>query len=644
MAMRIFGAPRDWPPSAEEELALLISRRSTALTLDRAEDEDVSLTVALDELGRWLDDPRPYEARHHRRAWHSMTDDVGQAIATLGPRLIAATPDLSDLNEILATPNLGGDNDARQQARALLTASRAELGEAAIEAFDDLLGSVRDPASTTDTLTARLRAFEATLTATGRSLRTESSLLAGVLDNSAFDIAIARHQLDNTPMPAAMRPSLEDSAEVSADDRVALCHKLLAHERSPGRQAVWVTYGNARLASGGWRVDFGPVTFFDGPAMLGLIDFVRSGIGGRQADLPDEIWGDGELSDPARRDLTWPKDVAQWVAVRVDLGTRRYADPVRAAWEQVDALVQVAAFHARGTSWERYTGHLFIEDGELRGWSFPFGPPFDRRPMLDHTDEELLRLAPRLAPHLPVTNILLAELLQISALVHDREDSADPTTLLQDVRAIELVASRCGLSWQDLLTEYIADGFVRRASRLDVFNAVWTISGDYELKAHIEGLPSPSDLQRHLPEYPRRFEIRIDVALAVLQPLAHSMPPHHAGSRRIRTLAAVCADTASLQSWVAASIEDYDGKVRRLKRCRDSLIHGGPISLDVAKTVQRFANHQAQAVVATALEAVLEGRPIADLFSEFHADDAAWQAAIGGVGSIAEALLGRHKA
>ncbi len=625
-------------------MALVISRRSSDLTLDRTKDEDLSLTVALDELGRWLDDPRPYEPRHHRRAWLSMTEDVQQAITTRGPRLIAATPALSRLDEMVATPELGGDDNARQQAKDLRTASRSELGQAVIEAFDDLLDSLRDPGSTSDTATARLRAFESTLAATGRSLRSESSLLAGVLDNSAFDIAVARHQLDDTPMPLAMRPSHRDSAEVSADDRVALCHELLAHERSPGRQAVWVTYGNARLASSGWRVDFGPVTFFDGPAMLGLIDSVRSGVGGRREDLPDAIWGDGELGDPARRDLTWPKDVEHWVAVRVDLGTRRYADPVGAAWEQVDALVQVAGFHARGTSWERFTGHLFIEDGGLRGSSFPFGPPFDSRQMSDHTDEELFRLAPRLAPHLPVTNPLLAELLQISALVHDREHSADPTTLLQDVRAIELVASRCSTSWQALLTDYFAVGFARRNARLDVFNAVWTVAGDYELKTRVEGIPSPNELQRYLPEDHRRFQLRIDVALASLQPLAEAMPSHHAGSRHIRTLAAACADTTSLQTWVDETVEDYNRRVRRLKRCRDSLIHGGPISLDVATTVQRFANRQAQAVVATALEAVLQGQLIADEFTDHQVDDAAWRVAIGGADSVAESLFGQPEA
>ena len=640
--MRILGAPRDWPPSPEEELAIIISRYRTDLTLDRGGNEALSLTVALDELGRWLTDPRPYESGHHRRPWQSMAQDVRRAIATRGPQLSAATPRLSQLDGILVTPELGGKPDARQQALDQLGGARSELGQAIVAAFDDLLAAVRDAAVTTEATAARLRVLESALAITGRSLRSEGSLLAGVLDDAAFDIAVARYELDGTALPSPSQQSKLDSAGLDAEERVGLCQALLQRERTPGRQAVWVVYGQARIAAEGWRVDLGPVTFYDGPAMLGLIDSVRAGVGGQREDLPEEIWADPELGDPAHRDLTWPNDVEQWVAVRVDLGTRRYADPVRTAWEQVEALVQVAGFHGRGTGWERFTGYLFIEDAQLRGSSFPFGPPFDRRRHLhDYTDEELFRLAPRLQPHLPVTDPLLAELLQVSALVHDREESADPTSLLQDVRAIELVASRCSTGWPTLLIDNFAVGSVRRDTRLDVFNAVWTMAGSSELRAHVAGLPSPSELQQYLPGQHRRFEMRIDVALAALQPLAEAMPMHHAGGRSIRTMAAACADPAAVHAWVEAEIEDYQLRVRRLKRCRDSLIHGGPISLDVARTVQRFANRQAQAVVATALESVLKGRAIADTFAEYRRDDAAWREALGRGDSVARALLGQ---
>src|SRR4051812_15257078 len=104
--MRVLGAPRDWPPSPEEELALLISRRTTDLTLDRASDEELSLEVALDELARWLADPRPYDSSHHRRPWQSMAADVRAVIDSRGPRLADATPGLSELADVLMMPGL----------------------------------------------------------------------------------------------------------------------------------------------------------------------------------------------------------------------------------------------------------------------------------------------------------------------------------------------------------------------------------------------------------------------------------------------------------------------------------------------------------------------------------------------------------
>lgn len=642
--MRRLGAPRDWPPSPEEELALLISRRTSDLTLERAKDEELSMEVALDELAKWLTDPRPYDAGHHGRPWRSMTADVRAAITLRGSRLVAATTSLSELDTVLATPNLGGDPAARQHCTHLLATARTELGRAVTVAFDDLVDTVRDVESSPDLLTARLHTFESALGVGDRSLRTEGRQLASVLDDAASDIAFARQYLYELPLPMPVEDLVrQDRTGLPAGERIALCDDLLRDDRPVGAQVIWLIYGNARCRES-WRIEFGPITFFDGPALLGLIDTVRDGTGGRREDLPPEVLSAAEMSDPVRRELTWPREIERWVAVRVDLGNQRYADPVRTAWEQADALVQVAGFHGTGTAWERFSGHLQVIDGELRGSSGPFGPPFDQPSFLDDTDEQLLRLAPRLADRLPVTDPLLAELISTAALVHDREESDDPTTLLQDVRAMELVASRCSIPWQRLLTDYIAAGTVRRRVLLDVFNAVWTIGGNHELTSRIDGIPSPSDLQRRIPGDHRRFERRIDVAFEAVLDLANRLPPHHAGGRRIRELARHLADADSLVVWIDGLVADYSRRVERLKRCRDALMHGGPISLDVAATVQPFANREAQAIVATALEAVLQGRGVREFFDEARDDDDAWRREIPRAVSVWEALTGRHAA
>lgn len=638
--MRRLGVPRDWPPSPEEELALLISRRATDLTLDRAHDEDLSLEVALDELDRWLADPRPYDPAHHRRPWQSMAADVRAAIASRGPRLADATPSLMELADILTTPDLGSNPAGRQQCSGLLPTIQTELGNAVSAAFDDLVETVRDATSSPERLIARLRILESALAVDGRSLRSEGRLLAGVLDNAAMDVAVAGHHLHDTPLPMPLTElSNRDSAGLPAAERIALCHALLQDERPAGRQVVWLVYGNARCAES-WLIELGPITFFDGPALLGAVDAVREGNSGPRDYLPPELWTEAELSDPQHRQYTWPRDVEQWVAVRIDLGDRRLADPVRTAWEQVDALVQVAGFHGNGTSWERFSGYQVVIDGQGRG-SSPFGPPFDHGPLIDRTDEQLLRLAPRLADRLPVTDPLLAELLRTSALVHDREESDDPTTLLQDVRAIELVASRCDVSWPRLLSGYRATGMVRRRAVLEVYNAVWTIAGSHELTSLIDGIPSPTELQRSIPGEHRRHELRIDVAFEALLDLANRLPAHHAAGRRMRTLAAHLASPRALARWIDDSIADYGRRVNRLKRCRDALMHGGPISPYVAATVQPFANREAQAVVATALEAVLEGRTVPQFYDELRDQHQAWRDTIGSAPSVFEALTGR---
>jgi hypothetical protein len=636
--MRILGSPRDWPPPAEEELALLISRRATRLTNEETRDADPNLEIALKELDAWLSDPRPYEEGHHGSAWRSMAVDVRHAITACGHRVRRTTPSLAQLEQTLVTSGFGADQSARARCAELTCAIREELGrpQTVVGAFDDLYSAVRNPGNSGIVVDARLRTLEAALACTGRSLRSEGRLLAGVLDNAPIDVASARHSLTSATMPEDL--DLHGSAGLPVSDRLRICRELLRRERPPGHHVLWTGYGNAHMR-GEWRVDVGPVTFFDGPTLLGWIDAVTSGQATNADDLPQEILTDPELSDVDRRQRSWPHDLEDWVAVRIDLGERRYADPVRTAWEQADALVQLAGLHAGGTSWRRFSGYKHVVDSQVYSESLPFGPAWDHSLLTDHTGEQLARLAPRLAGKLPVTDALLADLLRVSALVHDRENSDDPTSLLQDVQAIELVASRCSVKWNELVDSHFLNGALRQEAVMAAFNAVWTIAGSSEFE-QVDGLPQPNELQRYLRDDPGRQELRIDVAVQALERLATTMPAHHAAGRRIRSIATHCLDARHIAIWADELATDFKRRLRRLKRCRDALIHGGPINMDVAATVQYFANRQAQRVVGAALEAVLEDRDVAEFLDEVREHDRSWRSAMKGKSAV-DALLGR---
>lgn len=40
------------------------------------------------ELRAWIDDPRPYEKRHHKCVWSSLTKDAMRAFDAVGPGLL----------------------------------------------------------------------------------------------------------------------------------------------------------------------------------------------------------------------------------------------------------------------------------------------------------------------------------------------------------------------------------------------------------------------------------------------------------------------------------------------------------------------------------------------------------------------------
>lgn len=153
----------------------------------------------------------------------------------------------------------------------------------------------------------------------------------------------------------------------------------------------------------------------------------------------------------------WPNE-EHWVAARIDLGHERYSDPIRAARDEADALVHLAAFHNGRTGWRPFQGHLHIVDDVLRSSSGPFEDPVNRDNWiaLDHTDEALHDLHDDLEPHLPVDDPALHELINAAAVLNTAASSDDSAGLLQSVRIIELIATRCDIRWQTFLTDYLA--------------------------------------------------------------------------------------------------------------------------------------------------------------------------------------------
>lgn len=642
--MKPLGAPRSWPPGLDQELAQLLSERMFRDLRRRWEGRAPSLRIALDELNTWLDDPRDFDPGTHKAAWKSMVQDVQRALSTRGRDLQALTPALDDLHHEVVTPLLGADTAARQRCSDLAERGREQLAhpDAGVAAFDDLYDAIRSPVTSDELVTERVQVLDDVLHCAGRSLASEASALAGVMDNAASDIDWVRHLLDGSPLEDG-RVDFAADAGLPVGERLELCRRLLRRVDNPGHHIVWLSYERA-TCRGEWMLPIGVVTFFDGPSLGSALEYVirepeaaSRNLYFRQP-LPVELlpgndsWASGWF-DRNRP----PEDVKEWVAVRVDLGTGAYADPVALAKRQADALVQLAGFHSRGTSWRRMGGAVHLINGVPRR-AGRFTPPIDHGTWIDRTDSTLQALGPDLAAHLPVDEARMAELLEAAAVVQAHSDEkADPTTLLNDVRVIELLASRCSQNWMSHLKMTFASQWAKAQVLDEIYGAVAGLMDNWELR-DISAMPDPGDLLEDVAGGRDRVWVRYDVALAALPSLAQQLPPHVTGARRVRMVTSRTSSPRRLRRWVNELTSEYFRRVERLARCRNSLAHGGPVNLEVAGSVKGFASSQAGHTTSLGLWAVIRGQEVRDAHDRHRAMNEAWRQDLNRATTVLDAL------
>ena len=181
---------------------------------------------------------------------------------------------------------------------------------AAVEAFADLVAGVHRGGAHFVDLQVWAEALESALEAGGRPPSEACGMLAGVLDDCAFDLVIDRHAL-GAPFPTTF-PSPNLAAGLTVRERLEMCKRLLGRGPVLAEQIVWLAYENARLDP--WLIEFNNLVFFDGPALLGAREVVAAGTGIPVRDkIPAEL-----LHPKTQTNFRW-SDCKHWVAGRITL-------------------------------------------------------------------------------------------------------------------------------------------------------------------------------------------------------------------------------------------------------------------------------------------------------------------------------------
>lgn len=632
-------------PDVGHELSGLLENRDWSSRRHRRKAEyRVSLAAALTEIENWLNDKRAYNRNTQGRAWATMTDDVAAVLSGRGASVAAQTPSISALIMQLKQPDLGADNTRRQQCLSLVGSSWTELAQpaAGVAALDDLVGAAQDPATATPILQVRVDVLEDCLRGAGRAASAVLEALGRVLDDSLWGVNNARAQLGDQTMKLTFE-DIDKNAGLPVGDRLDLCRRLLQHQEHPADQVVWFCFENAsiRASSSSGTVAFGPVTFFDGKA---LVEAVANGtelyhpvhhpdgsISHAVTPTPPELVQPEDGTAPKWPD--WPPQVKQWVAARVDLGQEQLVDPVRTAAQQVDTLVQLAAFYTDGTRWQRMSGYKYLSSGG--GVMSPFRTDTtDRRFDRDHTGDALDQLAAQLAAHLPVQDPHLGELLDAAAVLHHRRKDLDSTSILDSARVIDRVSELCGEHWIKHLEDGFAVWWARDLIEDAIASALHGVQEHQEL-AGLQSLPDEAQLYSY-----RNGQQQLDYAVVVqaLPHLAAELPVHHSAARLVRTVAARTATPAHLGEWVDECVSEYSRLVARLLRCRNSLVHGGPFTDGIAGTVQELARTHAKRSIGIALWGVADGSSVHQAHQRERTTRNQWRDQISALATAADAL------
>jgi hypothetical protein len=610
----------------------------------RWNDDDVlHLVAAVADVHGWLHDLRPYESQH-RPSWKSALADFQAAADLAGPNLCAALgADLTTARAAVAglpgsnTIGLSGasPDPGRAAAQAAVAGLRARWTDSAVleAAWLDILDACRDATNPCDTIAARRDLFWQLVRAADRNTRSLSFRLDGVLNDSARDVQIVRVQLGDIPAPGAW-PGPDDSAGLSEVDRLDLCRRLVTSPPTFGRHVVWVAFDRARL--NGVMETVGRITFYRG-------DWVRGNLEHSDPNL-DQV--PAELTNPDSsfdfRDLPEGERI---VLARVDLGSGTFTDAPRVAAEQAQAVVALASFHAGDRYWQPRPGYLHAIDGRVTAMSVRDPrDPRDLSSTFDSTADELAQLAPTFGPQLPVTDPALTEAVAALHWWQDAEQQPPLPAILLDVRVLELVARRVTTdsTWYGYLHSHHAAAWVRQQVLNTLLDVVYAAVNNY---AYQQVDPSEHDklatLKRQVlgSASGKRFGFHLDEALAVLPIVAGTYPIHDDLGRRVRTLADQLSSPSALDSWCQDLEMRWFRALARLRRTRDALAHGGPLTPGCTDTVHGFARRLAGIALSRTLEGLLDGRSAVTAHDDFRDQADAWRAGVRHAASVHDALF-----
>ena len=565
--------------------------------------------VAAEELLSWSQDDGRWDSRANRD-WRSLLDDVQASWSRLGPALASAVQvdeHLATLRGVRAASAIDADSHRSSVTDAAHALSGAFEAPAALRAaIDDLFAAATGnthPDSLDDETEWRL------------------TLLASVSEYRGHDWAVVAGRL---------RRALEHATDASVESSVNAVHRALSTPADRGRSIVWFAVDHAWA----WGPSPNPaVQLINGDWLLAVL---REWDGPREG-VPAEL-----AADPRRMVDAWPRfdetsDADEQLPVafaRVDLGEGPTVGARERARDTLELLIARASTLQGGTNWKIDGACLHFVDGELiYETSGPIGDPgiYDRLTradiLQDPTGTTINEEAQRLGAHIPVQSSQLHAALQLAQWLSEARGTPPPARLVLSGRIIEQAANWADTTVPALVTDHLAMAWAWTRIARDLS---WAGAAAVLRLRGADGTSSDAterqifiDVRRELIDDRHARGRPVARPWTVLPRLAWLIDQHSPSTEigdYLRELQRRFADGPSATAWIDHVRDELRVRNARAVRCRNVIVHGGPLNAHVAKTAVGVQDELGSQALEWVIAALAAGRAVPDFFAERAAD------------------------
>ncbi len=564
--------------------------------------------VLVDELVEWLEDDRQWVSANGWQ-WVSLFDDLRKARETLGSDLgnhLSAGSSWDEL-EISRTAlkkqrKWGPDPAIRRRLERAVENLAARLSEPAAltAAWADLVAS-----ATFESAVARARSLFLLAERQGHDPGALTLRLREILADNLITIRVARGESRGAAEP-------RERAGLTPPERVELAGSVLPESPRRGETVVWLKYALAAIGPDLLRVG-DAVSFY-------RQDYLREALEPDPSpELPPELQEGTEFGAVGSlvREREVERDVPH-VIVRVALGDVFVAESLRLAEETAELIVSLATLHGADPSiWVLTKDHVKFVDGRESGSSMHapdvVGVSLDQRSAIaaDPMPEVFETWATELEPRLPICDPGLRRAARLALWLRRARQSWEPGRLVLCDRVFEQVAGWAGvIDRRTFIHEYLRLAWAFGRVRMELRNS-WAQVAERRLAFDHPVTEEDWETIRAAPEIEyeslepgwrvnlRGVLLRLDFILARVEPAS---PLHE----RLSVLHRRMQSGAATAHWIGQLLGDFDALEGRARRLRNSLVHGGPLSDESARSVMAFVDWLAAEALYTSIKGFLD--------------------------------------